>query len=202
MSYRKIDYLNRNRIIYNRDPINDKPTKTFTWGKFYEQGTYECYELFKSKAKINSFKSLKWHLLVLKYLNPELEDKDFNNLAYYITNKKNNFITFNIKQKYLIDMLDNLEIDRPPVNRKRKVVFNQQTKLTTNEKLQIVGQLIGRSSVIKQEDIYQCMLNIHESNKKITWVEVAKLLNCSVRTIYRNLNKELKIEKINLNEEI
>tara|TARA_B100001287_G_scaffold108987_1_gene91834 strand:- start:4746 stop:5354 length:609 start_codon:yes stop_codon:yes gene_type:complete len=202
MSYRKIDYLNRNRIIYNRDPINDKPTKTFTWGKFYEYGTYECYELFKSKAKINSFKSLKWHLLVLKYLNPELEDKDFNNLAYYITNKKNNFITFNIKQKYLIDMLDNLEIDRPPVNRKRKVVFNQQTKLTTKEKLQIVGQLIGRSSVIKQEDIYQCMLNLHESNEKITWIRVAKLLNCSVRTIYRNLNKELKIEKINLNEEI
>jgi len=202
MSYRKIDYLNRNRIIYNRDPITDKPTKIFTWGKFYENGTYECYELFKSKAKITSFKSLKWHLLVLKYLNPELEDKDFNNLAYYITNKKNNFITFNIKEKYLVDMLDNLEIDRPPVNRKRKVVFNQQTKLTTNEKLQIVGKLIGRSSVIKQEDIYQCMLNLHESNKKITWVEVAQLLNCSVRTVYRNLNKELKIEKINLNEEI
>ena len=141
-------------------------------------------------------------MLVLKYLNPELEDKDFNNLAYYITNKKNNFITFNIKQKYLIDMLDNLEINRPPINRKRKVVFNQQTKLTTKEKLQIVGQLIGRSSVIKQEDIYQCMLNLHESNEKITWIRVAKLLNCSVRTIYRNLNKELKIEKINLNEEI
>ena len=202
MSYRKIDYLNRNRIIYNRDPITDKPTQIFTWGKFYENGTYECYELFKSKAKINSFKSLKWHLLVLKYLNPELEDKDFNNLAYYITNKKNNFITFNIKQKYLTDMLDNLEIDRPPVNRKRKVVFNQQTKLTTNEKLQIVGKLIGRSSVIKQEDIYQCMLNLHESNEKITWTIVAKLLNCSVRTVYRNLNKELKIEKINLNEKI
>jgi len=202
MSYRKINYLNRNRIVYNRSPINDQPTKTFTWGKYYENGTYECYELFKSKAKINSFKSLKWHLLVLKYLNPELEDKDFNNLAYYITNKKNNFITFNIKKKYLIDMLDNLQINRPPVNRKRKVVFNQQTKLTTNEKLQIVGQLIGRSTVIKIEDIYQCMLNLNESNKKITWTAVASLLNCSVRTVYRNLNKELKIEKINLNEEI
>jgi|TARA_B100000902_G_scaffold171466_1_gene165733 hypothetical protein len=202
MSYRKINYLNRNRIIYNRDPITDKPTKTFTWGKFYKNGTYECYELFKSKAKITSFKSLKWHLLVLKYLNPELEDKDFNNLAYYITNKKNNFITFNIKEKYLIDMLDNLEIDQPPVNRKRKVVFHQQTKLTTKEKLQIVGQLIGRSSVVKQEDIYQCMLNLHESNEKITWTAVANLLKCSVRTVYRNLNKELKIEKINLNEKI
>ena len=96
MSYRKINYLNRNRIVYNRSPINDQPTKTFTWGKYYQNGTYECYELFKSKAKINSFKSLKWHLLVLKYLNPELEDKDFNNLAYYITNKKNNECNFHI----------------------------------------------------------------------------------------------------------
>ena len=82
------------------------------------------------------------------------------------------------------------------------MIFNQQTKLTTNEKLQIVGQLIGRSTVIKIEDIYQCMLNLNESNKKITWTAVASLLNCSVRTVYRNLNKELKIEKINLNEEI
>ena len=84
MSYRKIDYLNRNRIIYNRDPITDKPTQIFTWGKFYENGTYECYELFKSRAKITSFKSLKWHLLVLKYLNPELEDKDFNRLGFFV----------------------------------------------------------------------------------------------------------------------
>ena len=86
------------------------------------------------------------------------------------------------------------QINRPPVNRKRKVIFNQQTKLTTNEKLQIVGQLIGRSTVIKIEDIYQCMLNLNESNKKITWTAVASLLNCSVRTVYRNLNKELKIQ--------
>ena len=47
MSHRRIDYLNRNRIIYNRDPINDKPTKVYHWGKYYKEGTFECYELFK-----------------------------------------------------------------------------------------------------------------------------------------------------------
>ena len=30
MSHRRIDYLNLNRIIYNRYPINDKPTATNT----------------------------------------------------------------------------------------------------------------------------------------------------------------------------
>ena len=44
---------------------------------FYEDGTYECYELFRSKAKINTYKSLKWHLLVLWYLNPDLNRKNF-----------------------------------------------------------------------------------------------------------------------------
>ena len=84
MSHRRIDYLNRNRIIYNRDPINDKPTKVYHWGKYYKEGTFECYELFKSKAKISSFKSLKWHLLVLRYLNPDLEDHKFKDIAYFI----------------------------------------------------------------------------------------------------------------------
>jgi len=202
MSYRKLNYLNQNRIIYNREPINDEPTQIFNWGKYYEKGTYECYELFKSKAKINTFKSLKWHLLVLKYLNPDLGDHKFKEIAYFITNKKNNFITFNIKEKFLLDMLSNLNVDIPPVNRKRKIIFKQQTGLTTNEKLQIVGQLIGRLSTVTQEDIYQCMIDLNEWGNKITWNKIANLLDCSVRTIYRNLNDTLKQEKEELNEKI
>ena len=45
-----MSYLNKNRIIYRRGPINDKPTETYEWGSFYEAGTHECYELFRSKA--------------------------------------------------------------------------------------------------------------------------------------------------------
>jgi len=202
MSHRRIDYLNRNRIIYNRDPINDKPTKVYHWGKYYKEGTYECYELFKSKAKISSFKSLKWHLLVLRYLNSELEYNKFKEIAYFITNKKNNFITFNIKEKYLIDMLDRLddELDKPPVNRKRKIIFKQLTGLNTEEKLKIVGQLVGRSKSIYEDDIYQCMLDINDLGKKITMNKIAKSLKCSTRTIYRTMGTQLKQEKDQLNK--
>ena len=38
--------------------------------------------------------------------------------------------------------------------------------------------------------------------KKITWSEVAGLLDVSKRTIYRNICKKLKMEKYKLNEEI
>jgi hypothetical protein len=49
---RDLEYLNKRRVIYRRGPINDKPTEEFEWGSFYESGTIECYELFRSKAKI------------------------------------------------------------------------------------------------------------------------------------------------------
>ena len=31
----KLEFLNRNRIIYRRNPITDKPTQTFYWGWNY-----------------------------------------------------------------------------------------------------------------------------------------------------------------------
>ena len=52
---RLLDYLNQRRIIYRRLPISDKPTACFDWGYFYEDGTHECYDLFRSKATLKDF---------------------------------------------------------------------------------------------------------------------------------------------------
>ena len=81
---RNLTYLNNNRIVYRRNPINDKPDQENECYMFYLNGTYECYHLFSSKAKITTFKSLKWHLLVLWYLNPELDQDQFMLLAEVI----------------------------------------------------------------------------------------------------------------------
>ena len=90
---RNLKYLNQNRIVYRSDPKNDKPTEVYTWGYYFEEGTYECYTLFASKAKITSYKSLKWHLLVLWYLNPQLDYNKFVNISNFIADKSNGFIT-------------------------------------------------------------------------------------------------------------
>ena len=70
------------------------------------------------------------------------------------------------------------------------------------EKLKIVGQFIGRSKRINEEDIYEMMIEINENNKKITINELANKLNCTPRTIYRNMGEQLKKEKDLLNEMI
>jgi hypothetical protein len=40
--------------------------------------------------------------------------------------------------------------------------------LDLSQKLTIVGQLIGRSKRIHEDDIYQCMLDINDMGKRIT----------------------------------
>ena len=68
--------------------------------------------------------------------------------------------------------------------------------------MSIVGKLVGRSSRVDGEAIYQCMLDLNDMGKTITWSRIAGLLNCSTRTIQRNLNDCLRKEKAILNEEI
>lgn len=205
MSHRKLDYLNRRRIIYRRNPITDTPSETFSWGNFYEDGTRECYELFRSKAKITSYRSFKWHLLVLWYLNPQLTYDDILELAQYIGDKDNGFITValtNASIKNTVNEVFEMDLEEPPKNKVRKIIFKDHSGLSTSEKLSIVGKLIGRKKMAEPNDIYETMLYIHDTNRKITIASIAKALKVSTRTVYRNITTEIKREKILLNEEI
>lgn len=205
MSHRKIEHLNDNRIIYRRLPVSDKPSHSFDWGYFYEDGTYEFYDLFKSKALINTYKSLRWHLRVIWYLNPQLNLEEFSKLAEFIANKNNGFTTFTMppeKLKNVIRDINKTDLERPPNNKQRKIIFKDFTGLTLNEKLTIVGQLIGKQSEIDSSKIYESMLLINHEGKRITIKLLADILNCSTRTINRKMNDQLKQEKNILNEKI
>ena len=169
MSYeRNIKWLNDRRILYRQDPITDIPSIETKQYKYYANGTYECYHLFNSKAKITTYKSLKWHMLVLYYLNPD-PDEELYTVFRFIADKENGFVTFFIKQKILNDMIEDVfnQGGDPPANKLRKVVFNMYSGLDLSQKLSIVGKLIGRSSRIDEESIYQCMLDLNHDAKKI-----------------------------------
>ena len=202
---RNMKWLNDRRINYRRDPITDKPTESTDQYDYYAEGTYQCYSLFRSKAKITTYKSLKWHMLVLYYLNMDnIINSDFVTVARFIAKKENGFVTFFINNKLLEDMIGQvlMEGGEPPRNRIRKVIFKDYTGLSLSEKLSIVGRLIGRSKRICEEDIYQCMIDLNDSKQKITIAKLAKLLKCTTRTIYRNMGNQLKREKEILNKEL
>ena len=205
MSQRNLKYLNTNRIVYRRLPLTDKPTQETDVYMYYENGTHECYELFRSSAKITTYKSLKWHLLVLWYLNPQLDQDQFMRLAEVIAHKPNGFISFAIhsdllrKIVYEVSMLD---LDAPPKNKLRKVIFKPFTRISKEDKLRIVGTLIGRGSKVCADDIYEVMIDLNDMGKKITISRIAGLLNCSSRTIHRNMCTQLKREKELLNKQL
>ena len=202
---RNLKYLNDHRIVYQRMPISDKPDQENECYMFYLNGTYECYELFRSKAKITTYRSLKWHLLVLWYLNPQLDQDKFEDIAYVIANKDHGFITFTIPSQLLKQMVyevSMLDLDEPPKNRLRKVIFKYGSGLSKEEKLRIVGSLVGRSKKVHPDDIYESMITLHEFDTKITIKRLAFSLKCSTRTIHRNMPMELKREKELLNQQL
>ena len=201
---RNLEFLNRRRIVYRRNPITDKPTIENECYMFYEDGTYECYELFRSKAKITTYKSLKWHLLVIWYLNPQLTQDEFEEIAYVIANKSSGFVSFNIGDRLLDKIIYEVsmcDLEQPPKNKLRKVIF-KPTTLSKEEKLRVVGELIGRTKRIHEDDIYECMIDLNDMGKKITIARVAGLLDCSTRTIHRNMCTELRKEKELLNQQL
>jgi len=202
---RRLEPLNNKQIVYKRDPINDKPDHETRDYMYYINGTYECYSLFQSKAKITSYKSLKWHLLVIWYLNPQLTEELFRQVAQDIAKFENGFVSFKIPENTLQNICYDVsmcDLDKPPVNRLRKVIFKWDSILTKEEKLSVVGKIIGRSKKIHSDDIYDIMIQLHHDDKKITIQRVSELLNVTTRTIHRNMCYELKKEKELLNQQL
>jgi len=61
--------------------------------------------------------------------------------------------------------------------------------------------MVGKAKTINEDDIYECMLELHDEGKKITINGISTYLKCSTRTIYRNMSNQLKKEKELLNQE-
>ena len=202
---RRFKYLWDKHVVYRRDPITDIPDEETDTYMFYKNGTYQCYDLFRSKAKITTWKSFYWHMMVLWHLNPEWKDADAMEIATYLAWKPNGFTTFTMNKwniARLIYEVSVLDLEEPPRNKLRKIIFKPQCGLDKSEKLSIVGKLIGRMNGVNKEDIYSSMLLMNDSDEKITIAKLAKSLKCTPRTIHRRMCRELKQVKEELNEEI
>ena len=202
---RKFEYLWNRQVVYRRDPITDIPDEKTKQYMFFKDGTYQAYDLFKSKAKITTYRSFYWHMMVLWYLNPEWEEDYVMEIAMYLADKSNGFITFYMNRWNVARVIYDLSVvdrDEPPRNKIRKIIFKMGCGLTKSEKLSIVGKLIGRLNGVKKEDIYGVMLLLNDGDQKITISKLAKNLGCTPRTIHRHMCDELKEIKKELNEEI
>ena len=93
---RRFKYLWNKQVVYRRYPITDIPDEETDTYMFFKEGTHQCYDLFRSKAKITTYRSFKWHMLVLWYLNPGMDQDEFMDVAFEISAKTNGFISFSM----------------------------------------------------------------------------------------------------------
>jgi hypothetical protein len=138
----------------------------------------------------------------LWYLNPDMDKTQFSELASVITHKPNGFTTFDLSADVLKEIINDVylqDLEQPPKNKLRKIVFKDGSGLDVKQKLSIVGQIIGRGKAITKEDIYEAMLQVHDDGI-ITVPKIAKVLGCTPRTIHRNMGEELRQEKQLLNK--
>ena len=202
---RRFKYLWDRHVIYRRYPITDIPDEETEHYMFYIDGTHQCYDLFKSKAKITTWRSFYWHMLVLWHLNPEWEDRDAMEIATYLNYKPNGFTTFTMNKwniARLVHEVSSQDLEEPPRNKLRKIIFKVNCGLDKSQKLSIVGKLIGRLRGVKPADIYEAMIQTNYEGDKIIISKIAKMLKVTPRTIYRHMCDELKQVKQELNEEI
>jgi hypothetical protein len=132
-----------------------------------------------------------------------MSPQSFYSLAEYIIDQNNGFITFSIDTGFLHNILAeilDIEFHTPPNTKRRKIIFKDGLGLTPKEKLKIVGAVIGKHKTTNNFDIYEAMLYLHEQKQKITMKGISEFLGVSERTIYRNMDEDLKKEKKILNE--
>ena len=202
---RRFKYLWDRQVVYRRDPITDIPDEETDTYMFYKEGTHQCYDLFRSKAKITTWKSFYWHMMVLWHLNPEWKDADAMTIATYLAYKPNGFTTFTMNKRNVARVVKDvslLDLEQPPQNKLRKIIFKPDCGLEKSEKLSIVGKLIGRLNGVQKEDIYETMLLMNEEDQKITISKLADSLGVTSRTMHRKMCSELKQVKEELNEKI
>ena len=182
----KMDLLHRKKIIYKGYPDEKEATSTYEWGWFYEEGTYDYFNLFNTKHKITTYAQLFWYLSVLRYLNPLLDENKLSDVAKIISNPSNGFMLFKPIHKSIENMVNdvlNIDSGERPKNRIKKVIFKDFCGLTANEKISISNKIInqayrdrgetrpktgGRKKQIDASTIYEAMLLLNDQRIKIT----------------------------------
>ena len=85
-------------------------------------------------------------VITLFHIYPQLSPDKFEELAWIIAEKSNGFATFTMPEQLLKTMIyeiSMMDLEQPPKNKLRKVIFKDYTGLSKTEKLSIVGKLIA-----------------------------------------------------------
>ncbi len=152
------------------------------------------YNLKDITSKISSFEQLTYYAEVFFYLNPDVDFKIFYGIFHTLGDRewKKTIRTYS-KARILAMCQEVFEIRKQPYcSQWRRIIFNPEKKIRNDEKMSICGELFKKQLTYTVEDVEKAVLQLKLANTLINDSNIADILNCSQKTIQRNMTSAIR----------
>lgn len=152
------------------------------------------YDIRECYARIATFDQLEYYAEVFLYLNPDVDKKLLTGIFQWIGNRESGKTVRTYSKARISKMIDDVYSIRttPWCRRMRRVLFNPDLIISTEEKLSITAHVVGRGISYTELDVKQTIDSMCKTRVIATQESIAKDMGCSVRTIQRLMTEELK----------
>lgn len=152
------------------------------------------YDIRETYARIASFDQLEYYAEVFFYLNPDIDKKLLFGLFQWLGNRENGKSVRTYSKHRVSEMIDNVYRNRstPWCRRARRIIFNPDKIISVEEKLSLAAQVIGRGISYTKEDLINTIECMSRSKILSTQESISKEMGCSVKTIQRLMDGDIK----------
>lgn len=162
------------------------------------------YHLYRTKRKINSFAELEYIAEKFIYLNPDFDLQTMKQLFYKLSERESGHVIRTYTQRRVEAMVDIVHERKkvPYTGKLRKIIFNPSKMLTKEQKMRIVGQVIGSKPNVEEEDIVYVIDELHMNKEVITIAKIAEMCDSSRYIIKKSLTPKILKEIDRLNKRL
>lgn len=168
---------------------------------FYDDPV-EHYSLTNISKKVGSFDELMYLAEVFLYLNSDIEFKLYHGYFCWLGSRDSGMCIRTYGKARIEHFLRKIFFTRkkPYCRRHRRVVFNPDRIISTEEKLSITAQVIRRGCKFTNLDVLLAIDTLRDQLVVSTSRSIANYLNCSTSTVSRLINEDTRDRMKRYNE--
>jgi hypothetical protein len=151
------------------------------------------YSLYRTKRKINSFSELEYTAEKFVHLNPDFDLDLMKSLFVSLSDRDNGHIVRTYGKDRVEAMIESVYMKKkvPYAPKLRKIIFNQNKMLSKEEKMQIVGSIIGSKPSISEEDLSLVVDDLYLSKEPVSIAKLAELCDTSRYMIKKSITPDV-----------
>lgn len=152
------------------------------------------YDISRSYARIASFDQLEYYAEVFFFLNPDTDKDMLSGIFQWIGNRENGKSIRTYGKRRIFDMIDKVYYEKstPWCRRPRKVVFNPNKIISSEEKISISSHLTTKGLSYTEFDLIRSISSLYASNRIITHSSLSLDMDCSEKTVQRLITDKIK----------